>query len=295
MRSVAQLDDEEGDRLVRLAESLGGEQDLSEGERWRLRVTLDRRRRQEAAAAQPRATDALAAQRIETIESWIRWLRQKVETALPEVFARLVVEIVRESEERTTGEAKGAITALRDETDQKLSAQYDGFEQVVRQLRDDDRRALFENLREALSDAEARIDAGFSRALEGERERAELELALTRDELLALLAEKKFGQLDDADPKLAERAVRGLRRELKATVEKEERRYNAITARFDETTARLAGVENAHRNLLTRTGASIVAAQSAGKRVDEQANKIAALEETMSRLLETLLARKLIE
>ena len=37
--------DPEGDRLIRLAERLGGPENLSEGERWRLANTLERRRR----------------------------------------------------------------------------------------------------------------------------------------------------------------------------------------------------------------------------------------------------------
>ena len=49
MGSVAQLHDPEGDRLIRLAESLG-EENLSEGERWRLANTLDARRKHEARA-----------------------------------------------------------------------------------------------------------------------------------------------------------------------------------------------------------------------------------------------------
>jgi hypothetical protein len=39
MGEVAQLHDQEGDRLIRLAESLGGAENLSEGERWRLNAT----------------------------------------------------------------------------------------------------------------------------------------------------------------------------------------------------------------------------------------------------------------
>ena len=46
MGDVAQFHDPEGDRLIRLAERLGGPENLSEGERWRLANTLDRRRRQ---------------------------------------------------------------------------------------------------------------------------------------------------------------------------------------------------------------------------------------------------------
>ena len=60
MGSVAQLHDPEGDRLIRLAERLG-EENLSEGERWRLANTLRRPRGLEARAAQHGGrTDALA-------------------------------------------------------------------------------------------------------------------------------------------------------------------------------------------------------------------------------------------
>ena len=77
MGSVAQLHDPEGDRLIRLAESLG-EENLSEGERWRLANTLDRRRRLEAKATQPDGrTDALSAQALErrfaAVEAHVDW------------------------------------------------------------------------------------------------------------------------------------------------------------------------------------------------------------------------------
>ena len=55
MGDVEQFHDPEGDRLIRLAERLGGPENLSEGERWRLANTLDRRRRREAASARRRA------------------------------------------------------------------------------------------------------------------------------------------------------------------------------------------------------------------------------------------------
>ena len=62
MGSVAHLYDPEGDDLIRLAEAAGGAENLSEGERWRLANTLDRRRRLEAQANAPDGrTDALDA------------------------------------------------------------------------------------------------------------------------------------------------------------------------------------------------------------------------------------------
>jgi hypothetical protein len=76
-----------------------------------------------------------------------------------------------------------------------------------------------------------------------------------------------------------------------------------MTERFaaleGEVTARLASIESEYRGLMkklfVRTGASIVAARSAGKRADDLSGKISTLEATMARLLETLLERKLIE
>jgi hypothetical protein len=70
-------------------------------------------------------------------------------------------------------------------------------------------------------------------------ERCELEVALVRDELLNLIAEKKYGQLTDDDPKLAERAIAELRRNLQATVEEEGERHGALAGRHDALAERL--------------------------------------------------------
>ena len=54
--------DPEGDALIRRAESVGGAENLSEGEQWRLQGALAARRRREARAAQPSGrTDTLDA------------------------------------------------------------------------------------------------------------------------------------------------------------------------------------------------------------------------------------------
>jgi hypothetical protein len=291
MGVVTQLYDPEGDDLIRRAELAGGAENLSEGERWRLENTLRRRKMQEAAGAQPRATDALASQRLEAIESQLAELK----SFAMETLTQIIGEEIGEAENRSAGEAKKAIVELRVETDQKLNAQYSGFEVAVSELRGEDRRALLENLRETLADAESRIDAHLETALQKSWERAELEIALVRDELLNILAEKKYGQLDDVDPKLAEKAVRGLRRDLKTTIEKMTERFAALEG---ETTARLASVESEHREsmkkLVIRTGASIVAAQSAGKRADELAAKVERLEAEFDRLTSALLDQKVI-
>ena len=197
MGDVAQFHDPEGDRLIRLAESLGGAENLSEGERWRLANTLDRRRRQEAAGAQPaRVTDALGAQRLEDIESRLTWLKQFVD----EVVLPVVGEAIGEAEQRSAAETKKLLDEHRGETDQKLNAQYDGFEKAVAQLRDEDRAALLATVRETLSDAESRIDEHLEKALQTTWERCELEVALVRDEVLNILAEKKYGDFTDDDP-----------------------------------------------------------------------------------------------
>jgi hypothetical protein len=180
---------------------------------------LDRRRRQEAAGAQPaRVTDALGAQRLEDIESRLTWLKQFVD----EVVLPVVGEAIGEAEQRSAAETKKLLDEHRGETDQKLNAQYDGFERAVTQLRDEDRRALFENLREALGDAESRIDASFAKSLEAEKERNTIELALVRDEILNVIAEKTYAQPVDDVPKLelAEKAIAKLRR-LVTSLEKD--------------------------------------------------------------------------
>jgi hypothetical protein len=215
MGAVA-IHDPEGDRLIRLAESLGGAENLSEGERWRLANTLDRRRKLEAKATQPDGrTDALSSQVLErrftALEAHVQW----ADGMLKEVLPQVVGEAIAEAEERAGAEAKRLLDELRGEINAKTDALFGGFERAVAELRGEDRTALLESVRETLSDAENRIDTNLAKALEKIWERCELEVALVRDELLNVIAEKKYGVFTDDDPaKLAERAIAELRQRM---------------------------------------------------------------------------------
>ncbi len=295
MGDVAQFHDPEGDRLIRLAERLGGPENLSEGERWRLTNTLDRRRRQEAAGAQPaRVTDALGAQRLEDIESRLTWLKQFVD----EVVLPVVGEVIGEAEQRAADETKKLLDGLRGETDQKLNAQYDGFEKAVAQLRDEDRAALLATVRETLGDAESRIDEHLEKALQTTWERCELEVALVRDEVLNILAEKKYGQPTDDDPKLAERAIAELRKRM-TSVEAEGARQAARNDRLGGVAERLAALEGEHkkmaRSLFVRCAANVIVIKKEAARADDLARKVETLEATMAKLIGALLERKVID
>ena len=142
-----------------------------------------------------------------------------------------------------------------------MNAQYDGFERAVTQLRDEDRAALLATVRETLSDAESRIDEHLEKALQTTWERCELEVALVRDEVLNILAEKKYGQLTDDDPKLAERAIAELRKRM-TSVEEEGAQQAARNDRLAGAADRLAALEDAYRkstkSLLIRCAANIL-------------------------------------
>jgi hypothetical protein len=246
MGAVA-IHDPEGDRLIRLAESLG-EENLSEGERWRLANTLDRRRRLEAQAAQPDGrTDALSSQVLERRFAAIETQAQWADGMLKEVLPQVVGEVIAEAEQRAGAEAKKLLDELRGETDQKLNAQYAGFETAVSELRGEDRAALLATVRETLGDAESRIDEHLEKALEKSWERCELEVALVRDELLNIIAEKKYGVFTDDDPaKLAERAIAELRQRM-TSVEEEGARQAARSDQLAGVANQLAALEDAYR------------------------------------------------
>jgi hypothetical protein len=296
MSSVAQFHDPMDDELVRRAELAGGAENLSEGERWRLQNVLERRRRQEGAGAQSgRATDALAAQRLAVIESWLVWLRRQVDEVLPEVIGT----VISEAEQHSVAEAKKLLAEIRDETDQKLNAQYDGFERAVTQLRDKDRRALFENLREALGEAESRIDASFAKSLEAEKESNTIELALVRDEILNVIAEKTYAQPVDDVPKLelAEKAIAKLRRQV-TSLEKDSARQAATCDQLTGLADRFVAFEDAYRkstkSLMTRCAASALAAKKEAERADGLAGEVGRLRADLERLTSALLDQKVI-
>jgi flagellar basal body-associated protein FliL len=290
MGVVTQLYDPEGDSLIARAKAFG-EENLSRGERERLQITLDRRRKQEANAAQPRATDALAAERVADVESRLIELKAFV----IETLTQMVGEAIGEAEGRSFDHAKRLVAELRDEINAKSDALFSGFEQAVVQLRDEDRRALFENLRETLGDAESRIDASLARVVEAEKERNTLELALVRDELLNVIGQKTFAQFDDDAPKLklAEKAIAGLRKRM-TSLEEQAARGDQLAGLAD----RFAALEDAYRkstkSLLVRCAANHLAAKKEAERADELAGKVEHLEKEFQRLTDALLDQKVI-
>jgi hypothetical protein len=299
MGSVAHLHDPEGDRLIRLAESLGGAENLSEGERWRLANTLDRRRKLEAKATQPDGrTDALSSQVLERRFAAIETQAQWADGMLKEVLPQVVGEVIAEAEQRAGAEAKKLLDELRGETDQKLNAQYAGFETAVSELRGENRAALLATVRETLGDAESRIDEHLEKALEKTWERCELEVALVRDELLNIIAEKKYGVFTDDDPaKLAERAIAELRQRM-TSVEEEGARQAVRSDQLAGVANQLAALEDAYRKsrkgLLIRAAANAVTLKKETARADELAGKVVALEAALEQLTDALLQRKVI-
>jgi hypothetical protein len=299
MGAVA-IHDPEGDRLIRLAESLGGAENLSEGERWRLANTLDRRRRLEAQAAQPDGrTDALSSQVVErrfaAIEAECAWARGMLQDGLPQV----VGEVIGEAEQHSAAEAKRLVDELRAETEQKVNAQFAGFETAVSELRNEDRAALLTTVRETMSEAESRIDSNLEQALEKTWERCELEVAFVRDELLNVMAEKKYGQLTDDAPKLelAEKAIASLRKRTTA-LEDENARMAAmndqIAAMANQVATLDAAYQKSRKGLLIRAAANAVTLKKETARADDLAGKVAALEAALEQLTDALLQRKVI-
>jgi hypothetical protein len=299
MGSVAKLYDPDGDRLLRLAEALGEER-LSEGERWRLANTRDRRRRLEARANEADGrTDALSSQVLErrfaAIEAqghWATWM-------LKEVLPAALGEVIGEAEQRSGAEAKKLLDELRGETDQKLNAQFAGFETAVSELRGEDRAALLATVRETLGDAESRIDEHLEKALEKTWERCELEVALVRDELLNIIAEKKYGVFTDDDPaKLAERAIAELRQRM-TSVEEEGVRQAARSDQLAGMANQLATLDAAYqksrKNLLIRSATTAVLLRKETARADELAGQVERLESALQELVDELSRRKVIK
>jgi hypothetical protein len=285
MGSIAQLHDPEGDRLIRLAESLG-EENLSEGERWRLANTRDARRRLEARAAQQGGrTDALDAQanerRFAALETHRDWASEMIRDVLPAVIG----EVIGEAEQRAIVEAEKLLDQLRIQTNQKSDAQFAGFETAVSELRNEDRAALLTTVRETMSEAEARIDEHLAQALGTTWERAELEIAMVRDELLNIIAEKKYGVFTDDDPaKLAERAIAELRKRT-AALEEENARMAGVA---DQLATLEAAYQKSRKSLLVRCATTAVTLRKETARADELAGKVAALETTLEQLVAAL-------
>ena len=301
MGSVAQLyDDPESDRLIRLAESLG-EENLSEGERWRLANARDARRKQEARAAQHGGrTDALDAQVLErrfaALDAHVEWASGMIKEILPQEIGAVLAEVVGEAKEHAGAEAKKLQNDLRIETDQKLNAQFAGFETAVNELRNEDRAVLLTTVRQTLSEAESRIDGHLETALTKTWERAELEVALVRDELLNVIAAKAYGQLAEDDAlkhTMAEKAIAELRKRT-ASLEAEGARATELAGLANQ----LAGLEDAHakrsKTLLIRAATTALLLKKESSRANELAGKVERLEATLKDLIDTLLQRKVI-
>jgi hypothetical protein len=294
MGNVTQLYDPEGDELIRRAELAGGPANLSEGERWRWQNTIDRRRRNEAHSAPPaRPTDALASQRLEAIESQLVELKSFGIETLPQI----VGEEIGAAEQRAAADAKKLLDELRDVINAKSDAQFVGFERAVSELRDGDRAAMLATVRKTLTDAESRVDEHLENALQTTWERAELEIALVRDELLNILAEKKYGVFTDDDPKLAERAIAELRKRI-ALVEEEGARQAARNDQLAGMADRFAALDEAYhkstKSLLIRCAANHLAAKKERERADELASEVAHLKAEFERLTAALLDQKVI-
>jgi hypothetical protein len=293
--------DPEGDDLVRRAEAAGGAEFLSEGERWRLQNTLDKRRRLEAEANAPSGrTDALDAQanerRFAALEAHMQWADGMLEGLVWPV----VGEVIGEEGQRADAEAKRLCDELRIETEQKLNAQYEGFERAVRELRDTDRATILSDLRSTMSEAESRIDTSLAKALDAEKERNTIELALVRDEILDVVAAKAYGQLADDDAAkhvMAEKAIASLRKRMSA-VEEDGARQAAVNNQLASVAAQLAALEDAYhkarKGLIVRCATTAVLLKKETARADELASKVTALEAALEQLTDALLQRKVI-
>jgi hypothetical protein len=294
--------DPEGDDLIRRAEAAGGAENLSEGERWRLQNTLDRRRRLEAQAAQPSGrSDALDAQanerRFADIQSRLEHAEMMIRDGLPQV----VGECLAEAEERVVIESKKGDDALEQKLDAKLEAQYAGFERAVTQLRDEDRTVLLETVRETMAAAEKRIDAGIANAFEAEKERSECELACVRDELLQTISERQYGRLADDDAAkhvMAEKAIASLRKRM-TSVEEEGARQASMNNQLAGVANQLAALEDAHhkarKGLIVRAATTAVLLKKETARADELAGKVERLEAALQQLTDELFRQKVIK
>ena len=140
-----------------------------------------------------------------------------------EVVLPVVGEVIGEAEQDAAAHAKKLLDELRAETDQKLNAQYDGFETGGHAIRDEDRARCLEM--SARRYPRRRRVSTFVRESPGDGKGSNaIELALARDELLSVISEKKYAQFTDDAPKLelAEKAIASLRKRI--TSLEEERR-----------------------------------------------------------------------
>jgi hypothetical protein len=212
----------------------------------------------------------------------------------------VVGQVIGEAEERAGAEAKKLQDELRIETEQKLNAQYEGFERAVRELRDTDRATILADLRSTMTEAESRIDTSLAKALDAEKERNTIELALVRDEILDVVAAKAYGQLADDDAAkhaMAEKAIASLRKRMSA-VEEDGARQAAVNNQLASVAAQLAALEDAYhkarKGLIVRCATTAVLLKKGTARADELASKVTALEAALEQLTDALLQRKVI-
>ena len=195
-------------------------------------------------------------------------------------------------------QAKKLQDELRIETDQKLNAQFEGFETAVRELRDTDRATILSDLRETMSSAESRIDEHLETALTKTWERAELEIALVRDELLSVISEKQYGRLaedDAAKHALAEKAIASLRKWTEA----EGARMSGVANQIAGMANQLGALEGEHKKitkkLLVRCATTSVLLQKETTRADDLASKVERLETALEELTAELFKQKAIK
>ena len=192
-------------------------------------------------------------------------------------------------------QAKKLQDELRIETDQKLNAQFAGFETAVSELRNEDRAVLLTTVRQTMSEAETRIDEHLEQALDKNWDRCELEVAFVRDELMNVISEKKFGVFTDEAPKLelAEKAIAALRQRTTA-LEAEGARANQLAGVANQ----LAALEDAYREstkkLTVRCATTAVLLRKETARANELAGKVERLEAALEQLTDALIQRKVI-
>ena len=135
--------------------------------------------------------------------------------------------------------------------------------------------------------------------MEAEKERSEIELALVRDEILALLSEKKFGVFTDDAPKL-ELAEKGIAVLLKRmlSVEEQSAKHGAVIDQLGAVREALAALQAEHnkatKSLFLRSSANHLASRKQTKHAGELVSRIERIEMMLERLTGTLLERGVI-
>lgn len=225
--------DAEGIDLRRRAELAGGAHNLSEGERYRLAASIEaeegRRLREERRSGAPGELQQLAA-RVAGLEAAVAAVADPSRNdGLSRALTEFVCDEVREVESRAEGtltKAIGSLEARQGKTHAALVARLAASETSLAEVEkrsapDRIHEIVSSSIAEAITAVEARHERALKNALEAEREYFEVEVAVTRDELVAKIDAKTYGLLtDDRDPKIAEKAIRELRRETRESLDK---------------------------------------------------------------------------